>query len=235
MPSRLNPLRIAAVVAFLNVLPAFSQVGTIQGNVVDQNGAPIRGAVVNIVSADEKRHYRVKTDVTGYFEYNGLPAAEYEITVVGPDGSTDETGYVLRANPSTPDIPITFTLTVAHLKKQKQARPQKQPRPPTQPDFTEGCVTVSRIYSHSLSSFSGVGAPEPGLEANVYNTCTGPVDVFLTIAYFDSCGVQFDSGMETQTVAPGANCQFYHEAPLFGLDRGRMKVAKIIKAQVFEK
>ena len=129
---------------------------------------------------------------------------------------------------------LVFILALVLCASALDARKEKKPKPPTQDDITEGCITISHIYSHSLSILSGVGAPQPGLEGIAFNACDGPVDVFLTIAYLGR-GVQFNSGIVHQTVAPQANWQFYHEANLNGLDRGRMKLAKIIKVQAFQK
>jgi hypothetical protein len=112
------------------------------------------------------------------------------------------------------------------------ARKHKPPKPPTQPDFSQGCLTASRIYSHGLSIFSGVGAPEPGLQATIHNHCNTAVVAFLTMAYFDGRGVQFSSGIESMTVAPGADFAFYHTAQVYDLDRGRLKLVKIIGATV---
>jgi hypothetical protein len=103
----------------------------------------------------------------------------------------------------------------------------KHPKLPTQMDMTSGCVSVRQIYSHGLSIFSGVGAPEPGLDAFVYNGCAATVHIDLEIGYFDG-NEQFGDGIEIMTLASGAQRHIYHVASVYGFDRARMKSARII-------
>ena len=91
---------------------------------------------------------------------------------------------------------------------------------------------VADIRSHSLSLFSGVGAPEPGVEATIRSSCPRVADVFVSIAYFDSSGEQFGDGIESITLAPGATYRMYHVAHVFGLDRARLKLARVISVKV---
>jgi len=51
------------------------------------------------------------------------------------------------------------------------AKKPKQPKPPSQPAITQECITVYDIYSHSLGILSGIGAPEPGLDAKIQSSC----------------------------------------------------------------
>jgi hypothetical protein len=75
-------------------------------------------------------------------------------------------------------------------------------------------------------------APEPGIEAKVHNSCNAAVYVALTIAYLDGKNGQIGMGIETTTLAPGVDWRFYHQAALDGLDRGRLRIAKIIDSTV---
>jgi|ERR1022692_3116043 hypothetical protein len=134
---------------------------------------------------------------------------------------------VIALPPSFAMVAIALLFCIPSL----DAKKEKKPKPPTQEDIVNGCVTVSHITSHSLSLFSGVGAPVPGLEAVVFNGCDKAIHLTLTIAYLDGRGVQFGSGTESQTVATQTNWQFYHQAQLYGLDQGRMKLAKIIEVK----
>jgi hypothetical protein len=101
-------------------------------------------------------------------------------------------------------------------------------RLPSQPDIIEGCVLVKGIHSHALNIFSGVGAPEPGIDAMIFNGCRFTVMLSLTIGYFDSNGLQFGNGYEFPSVASGATFALFHQASLYGWDKGRLKTAKII-------
>jgi hypothetical protein len=115
------------------------------------------------------------------------------------------------------------------------AKKPKPPKPPSQPSITEGCVTVFDIYSHKLGIFSGITSPEPGVEAKIRNECNVPVDVSVSVGYFDSAGTQFGDGIENVTVGASAVYSFYHEAGLYGLDQARLKTAKIISVRAYPK
>src|SRR5579863_2585090 len=112
------------------------------------------------------------------------------------------------------------------------ARKPKPPKPPSQEAIVKDCVTVFDIYSHSLSIFSGVGAPPPGIEAKVRNNCRGAVMVSLTIGYFTKAGVQLQDDFAAFTVAPGARYDFWREATLPWEQQGSMKSARIISVSL---
>lgn len=113
------------------------------------------------------------------------------------------------------------------------AKKPKPPKPPTQPNIIVECITVSNIYSHSLGLLSGITSPEPGLEATIISSCTVTASVFIQIGYFDSKGIQFGDGIEMATVAAGAVYPIYHTARLYGLQRGAMKLAKVISVKAY--
>jgi hypothetical protein len=133
-------------------------------------------------------------------------------------------------------------LQIAEEKKQKAtlaaASPAKKktkaPKPPSQDAVVLECIRVDDIRSRALSLFSGVGAYEPGLTGTINNNCDRTVSVFLTVAYFDSKGQQFGDGIINHTVASGATYPFVYQA-LFPnqMDRGRLKLARIVGIQAF--
>lgn len=59
---------------------AWAQTTTLEGNVVDPNGQPVKGAVIQLNRTDIKGHYSVKTDKKGHWLYTGLPMGKYDIS-----------------------------------------------------------------------------------------------------------------------------------------------------------
>jgi hypothetical protein len=109
----------------------------------------------------------------------------------------------------------------------------KKPKPPSQEPITKECVTIYDIRFHGLSLLSGIAAPPPGLEAKIKNNCQVAVSVFLNMGYFDRNGVQFKDGIATATVGAGARYDLYHEATVFGLDQGSLKMITILSVKAY--
>lgn len=61
---------------------AFAQMTTMEGDVKDANGQPMKGAVINLDRTDIKGHYSVKTDKKGHYFYMGLPFGTYTVSCV---------------------------------------------------------------------------------------------------------------------------------------------------------
>ena len=57
-----------------------AQVTTLEGNVKDENGQPLKGAVIKLERTDIKGHYQVKSDKKGHWFYTGLPLGTYNIS-----------------------------------------------------------------------------------------------------------------------------------------------------------
>jgi hypothetical protein len=107
---------------------------------------------------------------------------------------------------------------------------------PSQPDILSGCLQAANIYSHGESlalSLLSFGAPEPGVEAVIRNTCGQTASVLVTVGYFDSRGRLIGRGFEINILANGAAWEMYHRARLYGLGSRRMKLTKIIKLEGF--
>src|SRR5206468_10510772 len=60
---------------------AFAQTSALEGDVKDENGKPVQGALVKIVRTDIKGNYKVKTDKKGHYFHAGLPLGTYDVTV----------------------------------------------------------------------------------------------------------------------------------------------------------
>ena len=81
MPTRLKTAALSAATLLLLASAAFAQVSSLEGDVKDENGAPLKGALVKIDRKDIKGHYQVKTDKKGHYFHTGLPLGTYKITL----------------------------------------------------------------------------------------------------------------------------------------------------------
>jgi len=81
MPSRLKTAALSAAALLFFAGAAFAQVSSLEGDVKDENGQPLKGALVKIDRKDIKGHYQVKTDKKGYYFHTGLPLGNYKITL----------------------------------------------------------------------------------------------------------------------------------------------------------
>ena len=59
---------------------AWAQTTTLEGDVKDQNGQPLKGAVIKLDRTDIKGHYQVKSDKKGHWLYTGLPFGKYDVS-----------------------------------------------------------------------------------------------------------------------------------------------------------
>lgn len=60
----------------------FAQTTTMEGDVKDQNGQPLKGAVIELQRTDIKGHYKTTTNKKGHWFYMGLPQGTYDISCV---------------------------------------------------------------------------------------------------------------------------------------------------------
>ena len=81
MPTRLRTVALSAATLLLLASAAVAQVSSLEGDVKDQNGAPLKGALVKIDRTDIKGHYQVKTDKKGHYFHTGLPLGSYKLTL----------------------------------------------------------------------------------------------------------------------------------------------------------
>ncbi len=65
------------VVAFTTAV--FAQISTMEGDVKDESGQPLKGAVIKLTRTDVKGNYTVKSDKKGHWFYTGLPLGTYDI------------------------------------------------------------------------------------------------------------------------------------------------------------
>src|ERR1700688_4699813 len=81
MPTRLKTAALSAAALLFFACAAFAQVSSLEGDVKDENGQPLKGALVKIDRKDIKGHYQVKTDKKGHYFHTGLPLGKYDVTL----------------------------------------------------------------------------------------------------------------------------------------------------------
>jgi len=105
--------RVAVLLVLLGLVPTMSAQdnlgrGRISGDVVDESGAGISGALVVVESLQGGTHLEGKTDKKGHFAVGGMGSGEWRITVSKEGYSSDSTTVQvsqLKANP-----PVNLTL-----------------------------------------------------------------------------------------------------------------------------
>src|SRR3954465_1102142 len=108
-------------VALLFVSAAWAQVTTLEGNVKDENGQPLKGAVIKLERTDIKGHYQVKSDKKGHWFYTGLPLGTYNISCEVDGKVIDNINGVKSKYGDTTEVP---DFDASRMKKQ-QADAQK--------------------------------------------------------------------------------------------------------------
>ena len=73
----LRPLALIAALA----APTLAQTGIIRGTVLDNEGRPLRGAVVLIERTDMSQHFQAETDSDGEYFLTGVPGGYYRLTL----------------------------------------------------------------------------------------------------------------------------------------------------------
>ena len=112
-----------ALPAFLLLAVAgWGQSGTIGGKVTDENGQPVKDAVIKIDRLDIKQHWQTKTNKKGEYVYTGFaPNADLRVTVE-IDGKVRDAVDHVKPGFGEPKV-VDFDLKQASL---KQANIQKQ-------------------------------------------------------------------------------------------------------------
>ena len=80
MLARLRPTILIACLSLVGAGSAWAQTTTLEGNVTDPGGQPLKGAVIQLNRTDIKGHYSVKSDKKGHWLYTGLPFGKYDIS-----------------------------------------------------------------------------------------------------------------------------------------------------------
>jgi tetratricopeptide (TPR) repeat protein len=94
----------------LTACSALAQTATLQGDVKDGTGQPLKGAVIKLERKDIKGHYQVKTDKKGHWLYTGLPGASTFDISCEVDGKVVDKANNVKANYGDDNQPIDFDL-----------------------------------------------------------------------------------------------------------------------------
>ncbi|MBV8572264.1 MAG: carboxypeptidase regulatory-like domain-containing protein [Acidobacteriaceae bacterium] len=82
MFAQLRRLLIVSGFLSLAAVSVWAQTTTIEGDVKDPSGQPLKGALIVLDRTDIKGHYQVKSDKKGHWLYTGLPFGTFDISCV---------------------------------------------------------------------------------------------------------------------------------------------------------
>ena len=102
------------------VSTAWAQTTTLEGDVKDENGQPLKGAMIVLNRTDIKGHYQVKSDKHGHWLYTGLPSGNFDISCEVDGKVMDSVKGVHSSYGDNP--PINFDLR--KVKQSQQAAAQ---------------------------------------------------------------------------------------------------------------
>jgi tetratricopeptide (TPR) repeat protein len=120
MLAQLRRLLLLTGAVLLCACALTAQVTTLEGNVKDENGQPLKGAVVKLERTDIKGHYQVKSDKKGHWFYTGLPLGTYNISCEVNGQVVDQVaGVKSKYGDST-----TVDFDAGRMKKQQAAAQQ---------------------------------------------------------------------------------------------------------------
>jgi len=103
---KLSLVVMAALVLALLVPAAWAQTGSIKGKIVDENGAPIADAHIEMVGKETGRKYSLKSNAKGEIFSLGIAAGNYDVTVTNANGQllTKYTNFPVRLDENRLDI-----------------------------------------------------------------------------------------------------------------------------------
>lgn len=120
MASFLSNLPRLALPALFAATAAFAQVSSLEGVVKDENGQPLKDALVRIDRLDIKGKYEVKTKKKGDYLHAGLPLGTYKVTLVVNGQERDSVNNV-KTRLGDPTV-INFNLQDQAAKQQAIAK-----------------------------------------------------------------------------------------------------------------
>lgn len=116
MPTRLKTAALSAAALLFFACSAFAQVSSLEGDVKDENGQPLKGALVKIDRKDIKGHYQVKTDKKGHYFHTGLPLGTYKLTLEVDGKDVDTVDNVRTTLGDT--APVNFSMKETKQRQQ---------------------------------------------------------------------------------------------------------------------
>lgn len=103
---KISLMIMAALVLALLVPAAWAQTGSIKGKIVDENGAPIADAHIEMVGKETGRKYSLKSNSKGEIFSLGIASGQYDITVTNSQGQllTKYTNFPIKLDENHLDI-----------------------------------------------------------------------------------------------------------------------------------
>jgi Tfp pilus assembly protein PilF len=161
----------AILVAIVFAVPAYAQLGSIAGKVIDKDGKPISGATVTMDRPEVGLHTEVKTDKNGIYIKVGIDDGTYKVTVIR-DGETLASadvvvslGFRVDKNfdlRSTPQGPVVAPVAMSKTQKEAEQKANSE----TQGAFNAGVKALdARNYPEALKQFTLALERRPGLAA----------------------------------------------------------------------
>ena len=120
MLAQLRRLLVLSGFLLSAAVSSWAQTTTIEGEVKDPTGQPLKGALIVLDRTDIKGHYQVKSDKKGHWLYTGLPFGTYDISCV-VDGKVLDKVAAVKSKYGEP-TEINFDL---HQAAQAQAAQQQ--------------------------------------------------------------------------------------------------------------
>ena len=120
MPTWLKTAALFAAALLVFTCAAVAQVSSLEGDVKDENGQPLKGALVKIERKDIKGNYKVKTDKKGHYFHTGLPLGTYKV-ILEVDGKDVDSVDNVRTSLGD-SKPVDFNLQQAKQKQQSLAK-----------------------------------------------------------------------------------------------------------------
>jgi tetratricopeptide (TPR) repeat protein len=117
MIATVRRLALILGVGFSIVAASHAQTGAIEGDVIGEDGQPLRDALVRIERIDIKGNYKVKTNKKGHYFHAGLPLGTYNVHVE-VDGKVRDMMKGVRVGLGDPVV-VNFNL--AEIKKRQEA------------------------------------------------------------------------------------------------------------------
>ena len=103
---KISFVMMAALVMALLVPAAFAQTGSVKGKIIDENGAPIADAHIEMVGKDTGRKYSLRSNAKGEIFSLGIASGQYDITVTDSKGQllTKYTNFRINLDENHLDI-----------------------------------------------------------------------------------------------------------------------------------
>lgn len=127
MLAQLRRPLLTSCFALLAASAAWAQTTTVEGDVKDQNGQPLKGAVIVLDRTDIKGHYQVKSDKKGHWLYTGLPMGTFNIQCQVDGKTVDQVSSVKSKYGDSTTVDFDLRKAAAQQQATAQAAATGQP------------------------------------------------------------------------------------------------------------